>query len=248
MIVDCHTHWGMVWEDRDRGDPASWLAVLDRYGVDKAFLLGHYNLHRCDKAREDNDRLAGLRAQAPGRLIPFGSVWPQTGKAAVAEAERCLEALGHRGLKFHPWLQGFSMSDPVMGEICGLAGELKAPVFFHDGTPCYSLPEQVAGLARRFPGTRFVLGHAGLLWSWRSALEALRLPNVWACLCGPHMRAIEVLCRQADPERLLWGTDFGFGFSDPISYRLNLFLQAKVDGALRERILGVNPMRLLEYG
>ena len=128
-----------------------------------------------------------------------------------------------------------------------MAGELGVPVIFHDGTPCYSLPEQIGGLARRFPNTRFVLGHSGLLWGWRSALEASRHPNVWACLCGPHMRAVEIFCQRADPDRLLWGTDFGFGFSDPIEYRLNLILRARIDDALRERILGVNPFRLLEH-
>jgi predicted TIM-barrel fold metal-dependent hydrolase len=247
VIVDCHTHWGMVWEDRDQGDPSNWLKVLDQYGVDKAFLLGHYNLHRCDLAAEDNTRLADITRQAKDRFIPFGSVWPQMGKDAVSEARRCLEDLGMKGLKFHPWLQGFSTGDAVLGEICGIAGELNAPILFHDGTPCYSLPEQVAGLARRFPGTRFVLGHAGLLWSWRSALEALRVPNVWACLCGPHQRAIEILAREASSERLLWGTDFGFGFSDPIDYRLNLFLSAAIDEALKKRILGENPFRLFDF-
>ena len=246
MIVDCHTHWGIAWEDRDRGDPTSWLKMLDKYGLDKVFLMGHYNLHHSGAARADNDRLAQLTAREPDRFIPFGSCWPQMGQEAVEEARRCLEELGLKGLKFHPWLQGFSTADSVFGEICGMAGELGVPVIFHDGTPCYSLPEQIGGLARRFPNTRFVLGHSGLLWGWRSALEASRHPNVWACLCGPHMRAVEIFCQRADPDRLLWGTDFGFGFSDPIEYRLNLILRARIDDALRERILGVNPFRLLE--
>jgi predicted TIM-barrel fold metal-dependent hydrolase len=89
------------------------------------------------------------------------------------------------------------------------------------------------------------LGHTGLLWHWRSALEAARHPNVWSCLCGPHQRAIEQFCQRADPERLLWGTDFGFGFADAIEYRLNLILRARIDDALRRRILDDNPRRLL---
>jgi predicted TIM-barrel fold metal-dependent hydrolase len=244
MIVDCHTHWGMCFEDRDREDPSAWLAVLDRHGVDRAYLLGHYSLHRCDQAAADNDRLARITARAPDRFLPFGTVWPQMGEDAVKEARRCIQALGMKGLKFHPWLQGFSTADPVMSEICDIAGALGAPLLFHDGTPCYSLPEQIGGLARRFPRTRFVLGHAGLLWSWRSALEAMGRPNVWACLCGPHMRAVEIFCRRADPDRLLWGSDFGFGFADPIDYRLSLIRRADIDDGLRERILGINPLRL----
>jgi len=246
MIVDCHTHWGMVWEDRDREDPTHWLEVLDKHGVDKTFLMGHYNLHQSGTAREDNDRLARLRDRVPERIIPFGTSWPKQGMEGVEEARRCIEDLGMKGLKFHPWLQGFSTADPVFAEVCALAGERRTPIVFHDGTPCYSLPEQIGGLARRFLRTTFVLGHSGLLWSWRSALEAARYPNVWICLCGPHMRAMEIFCQRVDPGRILWGTDFGFGFSDPIEYRLNLIRRARIDDGLRERILGVNPFRLFE--
>ena len=118
------------------------------------------------------------------------------------------------------------------------------PVMFHDGTPCYSLPEQIAGLARRFPETQFVLGHSGGVWCWRSALEAAKLPNIWLCLCGPHMRAIEIFCREAPVDRLLWGSDFGFGVADMIEYRLGVFEHAAVSSSVKEKILGESPRRL----
>jgi hypothetical protein len=59
------------------------------------------------------------------------------------------------------------------------------------------------------------------------------------------MRAIEQLCQTADPNRIVWGTDFGFGFSDPIGYRLGLIRRAKIGCAERERILSLNPSHLL---
>ena len=248
MIIDSHTHWGMGWEVRDRGNPAKWLSVLNRHRVDRAILMPHAGIHRMDMCQADNDTVASVAARAEGRLVPVGSAWPQQGEEAVAEARRCIERLGMRGLKFHPWLQGFSTADSSFGEICGLAGEWGVPVFFHDGTPCYAASEQVGGLARRFPRTQFVLGHSGLLWSWRSALEAARRPNVWACLCGPHVRAMEAFCRRGDPDRLVWGSDFGFGFTDPIGYRLGLLNCARIGDALRARILGENPLRLLGGG
>ena len=246
MIVDCHTHWGIAWEDRYRGDLTQWLEVLDRYGIDRAFLLGHYNLEHSEETQADNDRLARFRDRLPERIVPFGTAWPQQGLEGVEESRRCLEELGMAGLKFHPWLQGFSTADAAFAEMCAMAGESGVPVLLHDGTPCYSLPEQVGGLARRFPGTVFILGHSGLLWSWRSAMEAARLPNVWACLCGVHGRAMEMFCERADTDRLLWGSDFGFGFSDPIGYRLGLIRGARIEDEVREKILGVNPLRLLE--
>jgi len=245
MIIDCHTHWGTCWAERDGADPANWLAVLDAHSVGKALLMGHLGITRMDMCRADNDRLARVAGGAPDRLIAIGTAWPQAAGAGLAEARRCVEGLGMSGLKFHPWLQGFSTADATFGEICGLAGELGVPVFLHDGTPCYSLSEQVGGLARRSPSTRFVLGHSGLLWNWRSALEAARRPNVWLCLCGPHRRAVEILCERADPDRIIWGSDFGFGLADPIGYRLRLIQSARIGDALREKILSTNPLRLL---
>ena len=72
MIVDCHTHWGTVWTERDGDDPAGWLAVLDQHGVDKAFLFGLDNLIRLDLCQADNDRRADpvrhcLAPSRPGR-------------------------------------------------------------------------------------------------------------------------------------------------------------------------------------
>jgi predicted TIM-barrel fold metal-dependent hydrolase len=245
MIIDCHTHYGICWADRDGDDPTEWLKIPDSYGVDKFILFGHYNLKRLDMCQADNDRLVQVAANAPVRYYLAGSAWPQMGKAGVEEARRCIEDLKMSALKFHPWVQGFYTGDKVFGEICELAGARGVPIIFHDGTPCYCLPEQIAGLARRFPRTTFVLGHAGLLWSWRSALEAARQPNIWLCFCGPTLRAIEEICRRVDPDRLLWGTDYGFGWADAVGYRLNLLLQADINDSLREKILGVNPLRLL---
>ena len=245
MIVDCHTHWGQVWDDQDGGDPTRWLSVLDAHGVDKSIFMGHTNFTRMDLCSEQNERLARVAARFPARLLAVGSCWPQMGRQGIEEARHCIEDLKMKGLKFHPWVQGFSTADATLARICDLAGEAGVPMIFHDGTPCYSLSEQIAGLARRFPKTRFVLAHGGLLWNWRSALLAARLKNIWICICGPHVRAIELLCSQADPHRLLWGSDFGFGLADQIEYRLNLFLKARIPKDLQERILGSNAMEFL---
>ena len=244
MIVDCHTHWGGIWEQSNPSDPSAWLAVLDRHQVDRAVLLPTAGLMRLDMCCDDNDTVARVASREPRRLIPFGTAWIQQGQAAVAEARRCIDELGMRGLKFHTWVQGFSTADPTMIDICNLAAEHDVPVLVHDGTPCYALPEQIGGLARQCPGTKFILGHSGLLWNWRSALEAARLPNLWLCLCGPHMRAMEILCARAHPDRLLWGSDFGFGRSDTISYRLGAFSGANVSTELKRKILGENAVQL----
>lgn len=245
MIVDCHTHYGICWHEKDGLDPTNWLEAFNRHGVDRAFVYPHAGIHRSDLCEMDNETMSEVCKRAPERLIPVATAWPQAGESALREVRRAVTILGARALKFHPWVQGFSTADKYMDGICELAAEFGIPIFFHDGTPCYSLPSQIAGLARRHPNTQLVLGHSGILWEWRSAMEAARLPNIWSCLCGPHMRAMEVYCERADPDRLLWGSDYGFNFNDSIDYRLNIFLRARIPDALKEQILGLNAERLL---
>ncbi len=247
MIIDCHTHWGRSWEKRDSGSPANWLKILDKHQIDKAFLFCEESLFDSSMVKTDNSRVAKLGKLHPDRIIPFGTVWPQHQQLALDEVKRCIEDLGMTGLKFHPWVQGFSTANETMGEICLLAEQYGVPIVFHDSTPPYSLSEQVAGLARRFPQTVIILGHAGGLWNWRSALEASKLPNIRICLTGPTMRTIEIFCQKVAPEKILWGSDFGFGLADSISYRLGLFMEANVGTELRQQILEVNPLGLVNY-
>lgn len=243
MIVDCHFHWPYRDERAAAEDPSLVLEVMDRHGIDKVVLMAFEGIIRAGTEQRENELLARVAAKAPERLIPVGTAWPQQGAAAVDEARRCIDELGLRGLKFHPWLQGFSTADETFAEICALAGERRVPVLFHDGTPCYCVSEQIGGLARRFPQTDFVLGHSGLLWNWRSALEAVKHPNVWPCMCGPHMRAMEIFSRRVDSSRILWGTDCT-GSPGVVEYRLPLARQAQMDEKVRTRMLGENARRL----
>jgi len=244
MIVDCHTHWGLAWEATSPGDLRPWLAVLDRHGIDRAWLMGEEGLTDPGACRRDNDRLAAFARAWPERVEPLGSCWPhRDASIGLDEARRCVEDLGMRALKFHPWIQALNLS--ALDGVCEFAAARRTPIIFHDGTPPQSLSEQVAGLALRHPETTFVLGHSGLLWAWREALAAAELPNVWLCLCGPHRRAIKCIARRADPNRLLWGTDSGFGLMDMAGYRLALVRDADLPPGLLAKILDENPRRLL---
>jgi predicted TIM-barrel fold metal-dependent hydrolase len=245
-LVDCHTHWGIVWGDRDGRDPARWLAVLDQHGVTHAIVLSHRGIEDKAQTRRDHDDIAALCAQSGGRMIQFLTVHLSQRRHSVEEAVRCLDKLGARGLKFHPWLQGESMASPIMDELAELAAARGVPLFFHDGTPCYSMPSQVAGLARRHPRTTVVLGHGGLLELWREGIDAVRrCPNVWVCLCGPHAAAHRAFFQRCDHARIVWGSDFGFGFSDPVGYRLGVLRSLGLPEQTLGAVLADNPARLL---
>ena len=248
MIIDCHTHWGMAWQARDGADPSRWLAVLDRYGVDRAVVLPHKGLMHDGLIAQDHDEMAKVCGQSGGRMIPFATAHITFSDEGLAELRRCLETLQFRGIKFHPWLQGVSPGDAAMDNVCELAAQLNVPILFHDGTPPFSLPSQIALLARRHPNTNIILGHCGLFEHWREAASALNAcDNLWGCLCSPHVAGLRGLVQRCDAARLVWGTDQGYGLADCYSYRLPLMNLLNLSDDTREAIFHTNPARMLQF-
>src|SRR4051794_9789206 len=162
MIFDCHTHWGDCFQARDGCDPTRWLQFIGERGVTHAVVLPFAGLLDGGRLRSDNDDVAAVCAKSGGRMIPFCTLNVWFADEAAAELTRCVEKLGHRGIKFHPWLQGQSTAASGMDRVCEMAADYDIPILFHDGTPPYSLPSQIALLARRHPRTRIILGHCGL--------------------------------------------------------------------------------------
>jgi predicted TIM-barrel fold metal-dependent hydrolase len=246
LIFDAHTHWSDSWQLPDRTDPSRWLSVWDRHGIAAGAVCPLAGLENDRRLSQDNEEVAAAAARSVGRMIPFCTVNPYAGGDAVHELERCHRDLKMRGLKLHPWLQGFSLGHPAVDLLCEAAEAFQMPILFHDGTPCFSLPSQVAWLARRHPRVTFVLGHCGIFQHWREALAAMRYTeNLWGCLCGSYTAALREIVRRGDTSRLLWGSDHGFGTSDLVGYRLKLLDLTGLTPQQQQAIHWENARRLL---
>lgn len=241
-MIDFHVH-------QPRGEaysPAAFVAAMDEAGVDVSVVFTYEGLLRPSAAW--NDSLAGFVAAAPDRLVAFATVDPRD-PGAAAEVERCVRELGMRGVKLHPWLQGFSAHEPGLGDVCDAAAALGVPVLFHDGTPPFSTPLQLADLARRHPATTIVLGHGGLHDLWREAVAAVNgAENVHLCMCGTPGYAMRTIVKRCPLERLLFGTDAGLR-AEPMpryaSLRIRQLDELGLDDRQRRAILEDNPRRLL---
>lgn len=251
MIIDAHTHYGTCFEERDGADPSRWLQLLDAEGIDGAAMSGLRSLLAAEDTSiaKCNDVLAEVVARAPRRLVAFATVHPFAGEAAVREAERCFQTHHMKGIKLHPWLQGFMrLGGREMHDLCDACGAAAKPILFHDGTSNVSMPAQIAMLARAHPQTNFILGHGGLMHLWRQAAEAAaRCPNVYIVLCGPHPRALRHICDTVPTERILWGSDYGFDFANPIAYRKKLVSLLNLDTGAYRAVMGENIAALLKW-
>ena len=245
-IIDFHTHLQERWFQTPLLDENEFLAGMDRCGIEISCIftmMGFYG--NCPL---ENEALAAHARNHPSRLIPFATVDPKLGMAAVEELDRCLCNPVFRGVKFHNWLQAFasSMVRETMIEILRCAARHDAPLLFHDGTPPYASTFQVAALARWVPEAKIVLGHGGLSDYVYAAGQLLRdLPNLYCCFCCPKAGELAYLVEKGGDDRVLFGSDFGFSQWHILAERLDEVIESGLSASVLERILRGNAERLL---
>ena len=251
LIIDAHTHIGAnlyagEWATADTDAAAEkYVANLRAAGVDRGFAF------TIDGLMMDpggcNDVLASQRERFPEVIIPWGTVHPLWPEAKIRqELRRCVRELGFVGFKFHPWLQGFSLTAPGMSIVAEECIDMGVPVTFHDGTPFYSTALQVVYYARTFPELKVLSGHGGLAEGWVDVIEPAReLPNYWICLSGPTQQGMQALYDQLGPDRLLFGSDGGWLDAETTAFHLRQVRALRAPAEDIEKILGTNAQRLL---
>ncbi len=246
--IDMHTHLPGKALGLGRRDTTSVLTMMDRAEIDQAVVMTVDGFFFDDIA--SNNALAEQVAESGDRLIPFCTVNPRR-EGAVAEVRRCIEELGFRGIKLHPWWQGFSPLDRCMIPIATEAARLEVPILFHDGTPPFSTPLQVAYLADQFPELTVILGHGGGMDLWVEAVAAVkRYPNCHICLCGSATPLAILACmiQELGTSKVTIGTDSGFGDDYHAEFRMAQFRSLALDLPYpdQEAIFWRNACRLLK--
>jgi predicted TIM-barrel fold metal-dependent hydrolase len=159
-------------------------------------------------------------------LIPFGSVDPWLGKAAVSRVRALVEDHGVRGFKFHPSMQGFEPNDRAIYPIYETICELGVPVLFHTGQTGigagmpgghgiklrYSDPMLLDDVAADFPDLTVIMAHPAVPWVDAQIAIATHKSNVYIDLSGwspkyfpPQLvRAVNSFLRH----RVMFGSDF----------------------------------------
>jgi predicted TIM-barrel fold metal-dependent hydrolase len=173
-----------------------------------------------------SEEIADAAAEHADVLIPFGSVDPHAGKAAVHRARRLVADHGVRGFKFHPSLQAFEPNDLRFYPLYEAIQELGVPALFHTGQTGigaglpgghgiklrYSNPMLLDDVAADFPGLTIILAHPSVPWQDEAISVATHKANVYIDLSGwspkyfpPQLvRAANSLLKR----KVLFGSDF----------------------------------------
>ena len=223
-VVDVHAHVSfgpdLVLAERPHG-LAEYAAAAREARVEAAVLLAVAPQGAPDVTRRLNDLVLAARVDGV-TVLPFCSVHPLDGAAALAELDR-VAAAGARGVKLQPNTQGFDVAAPGVREVVVRAGRLGLPVLFDAYAP--SDPAQLykfVELAVACQDTDIVLAHlGGPKFAEMMMFHVLRTYPWWSdrlwfdlswtvpTFAGsPFAEQLLWVCRQLGTDRLLFGSDY----------------------------------------
>lgn len=173
-----------------------------------------------------SEEIAEKAAEHADVLIPFGSVDPHRGTAAIAQARRLVEEYGVRGFKFHPSLQDFVPNEAAYYPLWETIEELGVVALFHTGQTGigaglpggrgiklrFSDPMLLDDIAADFPDLTLILAHPSVPWIDSSISIATHKANVFIDLSGWSPKYFPPqLVRHANSllrHKVLFGSDF----------------------------------------
>jgi predicted TIM-barrel fold metal-dependent hydrolase len=178
-----------------------------------------------------------------------GSVHPIVDRVGVRLDDQA--HAGARGVKMHPAVQLMAPNHPRAMALYRHCGERDLPVLWHCGPVGIELASgrrrsQVALYEEPIashPRTRFVLGHAGALQMEQALDLACRNPNVWLELSGQSLRNVRTILDRADPDRVVYGSDWPFYHQAIGIAKVLLATEGRED--LRRKVLYGNAAALL---
>jgi predicted TIM-barrel fold metal-dependent hydrolase len=205
-FFDAHVHLGTDI-DGMVGKPDELLALMDEYGVGRAFMFCLDEPDRHPGFRAPNDRTLRYARESNGRLIPF--VRLDLNEDPIAEAERCIDA-GARGIKLHPRAQKISLQDERLTPVFQLACARNVPILIHGGRGLPPIGAHLHALVERCAGVQLIIAHAGIADMGNLTARFAGLPGVF--FDTSVWSAVDLLdfYRQMPPEQVVYASDYPY--------------------------------------
>ncbi len=224
-IIDCHCH---IYPDKIaeraaqaigefyhipmccNGKISTMLEEGKKAGIDRFLVFSVAT--KPQQTPSINHYIAATVEESKGHMLGLGTLHPDDEDPA-AEVDS-IEALGLRGVKLHPDIQGVAIDDPRCLRIYE-ACEGRLPVLLHTGDSRYdfSNPNRLIPVLKRFPRLTVIGAHFGGWSIWADAAEQLcRYPNLYVD-CSSSLYALTPaearhIISLYGAERVLFGTDY----------------------------------------
>ena len=248
MIIDFHTHVGKAdpWyksqklqEEKKEKLVDDLLNEMKRNNVNKSVVITAYKLPH--KLKDANLELSQSIKNHKDKLIPFAWLDPRIEDSSET-LELLVEKHGFKGLKLHPLLNGYYLSNEVVFPLIEKSIELSIPVLIHTGYGVLGDVNLVSVIAKAYTDARLVIGH---MIEPDCINVAKRHENVFLETSdAPHLKVIEKAVKVVGAEKILYGTDYPF--CDSIKSEISKIKLADIKDEEKELILSGNATRLLK--
>jgi predicted TIM-barrel fold metal-dependent hydrolase len=256
LLAAMDAYFGHAPRDLDIDELAAYYRGLNMAAV--VFTVDARTMF--DHLPNSSAEIAEGAARHPDVLIPFGSVDPRTGPAAIDLARELVTEYGVRGFKFHPTVQGFDPSSAEFAPLWAAIAELGVPIVVHTGQTGvgaglpggyglklrYSNPMLLDDVAADHPELTIILAHPSVPWQDEALSMAAHKANVYIDLSGWSPKYFSpALVRQAGSilqDKVLFGSDFPA--LTPERW-LDDFAKLDLKDAVVPKILKDNAVRLL---
>jgi predicted TIM-barrel fold metal-dependent hydrolase len=246
MIIDAHTHIGNC-DPFHYSNAEAALAVtvenliseMDKHGIAKAVVMPNFHLpHRLEDANLEG---ASSISRFKDRLIGFAWLDPRIG-GCCEQLELLVKEYGFKGLKLHPVLGGYYISNRTVHPLVETSIRLKLPVMIHTGWGMLGSASSVELLAEQFPEARLIMAH---MIDPDCLNVARRSKNVYLeTSYAQHPRRITQAVCAIGPERLIYGSDYPLGGG--MKFELSKIMLADITDKERRMILSENIQKLTQ--
>lgn len=243
-VLDCHNHmgrWHAFYVPKD-GTADRMIEVMDQLGINSVFAAAHGSIG--PDFVYGNDMVRDACEKYPDRVWGYITVNPNYEDGLMPEVLRCLEHPGFRGIKFHADCHGCAIDDKRYEPVLEYADDHKMIILSHvwgvGQVGC------IDRLSARFPNVRFIMGHSGAdNAAMTYAMDLMnKRPNVYGDTAVSHAPQgnIEWMVREADPKKLLFGSDMPF--YSPV-FTVGRIAMADISDEIKKDIFGRNLKRMM---
>lgn len=244
LIIDCHCHMG-YWHNFHvpYNSAEGILESMDALGINIACVAAHSSIG--PDYRAGNDLVIGAVLRYPDRFAGYATVNPNYAGDMKNELERCFAEPGMRGIKLHPGMHGRQVDSKSYCVAYETADKRNCPILIHVwGRGDVAAVDKLAG---QYPGTGFIMGHAGgEIKAMEDATDVVnRHENVYVDLAVSMANEgnVEWFVKEMGSQKVLFGSDMPFLDPRPTFGRV-AFAGISVED--KRNVFGLNMKRLLK--
>lgn len=239
MIIDAHVHIATEEGENPRARVENVIRKMDENGIDKAVCFPF------SAGLEKQKRMAEEIRPYRDRFIPLAFINPNDPDARE-QLLYCLDQLGFRGMKLHPWFGNFSLANiELLRPLFDILNERRLYTVIHCTSEDYRVhPVMFERLGREFPQVIIQMAHMGEVMAGEYAIDvAKRVPNVYLDTAITSFMAVVHVLEQC-PDKVFMGCDFPFYQFEMEIQKQRLAAEDRKDPEGMKKLMGGNFARV----